>query len=666
MGIKKSGLIIVIFIFFFLSSVFGHSSSDLQKYIPIVKPNYPNDIIRLLRSLMITYGEQNNNESKQLSKLLETKIKDYHWINGFIIEDDYGNKVILTNGNLIREVDKVTLVIFSDNKVYSVSDVPISYIDFNSLIAVIPFPPQMEKFAKGFKLGIKKTKINTPIIIAGYSHDGLKPVWNVYYGSQVSGGTHEHDIDLPGEGLFLVHTILKDLKEDGKPVLTENVDNPSEYEVIGMSVSQEDLEMGIALAYPSKIIFDAINNYNRSFIIHNDPQLLEQELLKNINLFQNAVNSNIGGIKKFRILTHLISYNYSFNEGLNIFLSQLKKLKSDEKKNKMVLSFISAPTQEIKSLIIDRIYSELIYKNSRNIISFKKLNLNKDELLKPDSVVESIFKLTDRDFKITWIFEQGTWKIGDFDFTPVDEVSKYKLEYNRYRRRLNKVKEPFIVYRKVVPKPKNKRTKKKCLKSNLLIGLSVTSGLGTQYIYESGNNPYVQNPSYIIHWSGGLIADYIISPNILLTYGLKYTRKGSTYEAAVDPNIYGTDSIEIEEVLNYWEIPLILRTNHKMKFGIGFGLNFLSSEKGSYHNGITAEYYQLNKSYFDSLSKFNISVILTLSRWFNLGKRMVLEVEGGLDAHLGKDWPHTGESSRYYNFYIGTSVKYRITPLKDM
>ena len=103
-----------------------------------------------------------------------------------------------------------------------------------------------------------------------------------------------------------------------------------------------------------------------------------------------------------------------------------------------------------------------------------------------------------------------------------------------------------------------------------------------------------------------------------------------------------------------------------MKFGIGFGLNFLSSEKGSYYNGITAEYYQLNKSYFDSLSKFNISVILTLSRWFNLGKRMVLEVEGGLDAHLGKDWPHTGESSRYYNFYIGTSVKYRITPLKDM
>ena len=421
MIIKKLCILTTILLSFL--PAYLYSDTELNRYIPIIGLYYPDSIVKLLYSIKVHYDSQDNKEAKSLSDFIDMRIKGYLWIDGFIIKDKNGNKIIITEGDLTTEVNNVTLIIIADGKIYTVNKVPIAYIDLNSKIAILPFPPQLKKYAKGFVLDTNKHKIKTPLKIAGYSHKGIKPVWHVFNGSQVSGGPQ--DIDLPGEDSYLLHNITEDLMEGGKPVLIEDKNIPNEYRVIGMSFEQNKLDIPVAAAYPAKIISKVIDKYNQSIKIQGDPDLLEQELKQNIRLLQYAITVSTNEDEQFKILCYLISCNYAFNKGFNTILYKLNHSKIDDI-NKIIYNFIISPTTEIKSLIIDRLSTELNYKNPKNNFCFKKIKLEKDKILTANSEVESIFKISDRDFKIMWIFEQGTWKIGDFDFTPYDTIDKNK------------------------------------------------------------------------------------------------------------------------------------------------------------------------------------------------------------------------------------------------
>ncbi len=411
MLIKILRVIILIVTIFQLAPLYTYCESDLKRYITMIALNYPDKVKRLLYSIKKTFDEQNNPNFKKVSIIIDNKIKDYVWINGFIVEDKNGNKFVISHGDFINEINRVSLIFTINKKIYEVKNVPVVYVDINTLISIIPLPKGIEKYTKSFSIDTKKYKSTTPIVLAGYLHDGIKPVWKVFNEVQISGGSY--DMDLPGEGNLLVHSLKEKLSEDGIPVIIKN-NKQDMYSVIGMNPIKNYTIPDIATAYPSHMISEVIDKYKESVKIQNDPELLEKALRENINLFQYAVNSNINEDSRFRILTHLISYEYTFNDGFDMILSKLKTVKNDsEQKIIMYLSII--PTMEIKNLIINQIFEEIKYDNYNRVFSFDRLKLK--EKLSYKIKVDSIFKLTNREVIFSWIFEQGIWKIGDIKFT---------------------------------------------------------------------------------------------------------------------------------------------------------------------------------------------------------------------------------------------------------
>ena len=333
---------------------------------------------------------------------------------------------------MINEVKSVGVVVILGKKVIYLKNVPVVFVDRENLITIIKLPDRIRKYVKSFKLGVKGNKKDTPIIVAGYYSERLKPVWKVLKGFQISGSSF--DIDLPGEGKYLIHSVLPNFIEEGEPVLIKNEKGSFKYSVIGVNIKQRDDGTNMAIAMPADEILKAIEKYKRSIKIQRSSELLEKELRKNIKLFQYVVNSDFNDDIKMRVLGYLISYNFAFEHGIKIMKSYSRYFLDRDDNIKLFYDYVMAPTLTLKNVIIDRFGIEIRYNNPSNLFNFNNLDLKDKMPLTLDKEIESYFNLSNRKLRINWIFEQGTWKISDFGFSPVKNI----LEYNKIKTRNQK------------------------------------------------------------------------------------------------------------------------------------------------------------------------------------------------------------------------------------
>jgi hypothetical protein len=200
-----------------------------------------------------------------------------------------------------------------------------------------------------------------------------------------------------------------------------------------------------------------------------------------------------------------------------------------------------------------------------------------------------------------------------------------------------------------------------------LLGISLAVGDE----YDSG---YIKKES-ILSFGLGIEAEYIVGTGLYIVSGLTYIRKGQFYEKYMATPVYGYDWLDVDQYVHYLQVPAMVRyrwrwvdpdevihknTGFSYYAGLGLGLDVAVASGGKQYNDGGSD--SLGSAYFDSLRRFNISILGNLGVEYTFNDRMnCAGLDLGVDYHLLNDWDFpAGTSSHFLTFTAGVFYRFHI------
>jgi len=623
------------------------SIAGLKEYVPVVKVKYHKATIDTFNKIA-DYFEQGGDI--KTAEYFRSYAEGGGWGSGFIYVDKSGDNYIITNRHVVEQAESVDVMFEDVNGKYTVfQNCPILYVDSEIDLAVVQFPGGKRVFKRGFTIDTEFQKERTQVFSAGFPGLLGRPGWQLATGIISNERAFVPEMVDPGKTYLIQHTSPIDPGNSGGPLLIEDNRDPLGYRVIGVNTWKITNRENTNFAIPSGAVLEVMDRAAEIKMIKKNRDRLSDELIKSAMVLVDELGSENPDYQK---IEHFISYDFVGRQGWESFIGLLDYIEARRDRalvQEWERSFFNDPIQTMKSAILNHFFLDISMQGNLNDVRFDGINPEDREKIDTANRIRTSFTIGDREREVVWIFEYGYWRISDMELYPLTRAGKLPGKTGVPEGEAPGAKAPY----------------KRDIKSALIIGVKPAVGAAGAGGDEYDLSAYLEKSS-IFNWSIGLTADYYISSGIWVTSGLNYIRKGMYYELYVDPAEYGFDWLEVEEYVNYIQIPVMLKWSGGFFAGAGIGIDILVGSGGKAYNNDNNYNITLESNYYENLKKFNLSLLASMGWWYLLdNKKTVLGLELSADYHIFNDWKTTGDTkSRYHTYMVGGFVKYFLKSFK--
>jgi hypothetical protein len=393
--INRTGFII--FLIFVLPLL---SFADIRNYIVFIKPVFSEITKTHFNQLADYFDKHNRNE---LAHTYRNFIEHGH-VSGFIVSDRSGEIFIITSSFLLTYAEQVEVMKYDgDSKSYH--NCPILFIDETHNLAVLQFPGKEKDCADGLKI-CTHLRIKTQAVwSAGFSGITTAPIWKMTKGKLIDQYVRIQQLIDPKASYIMIHTSMVDPGNSGGPLLIKDWSR-LDYSVIGVNIWMPYNQCFLTI--PAENIKTVLAKAKQAENMKLDYKARKQSLEIVCNMFVAELTSGYPDITK---VGSYISYELTSTTGFSDFNSILAVCEKYKAEKWMDYFLHYSPLKAMRSAVFMLIWHNIHTARKETEIIFKSIiYTHEKEFIEKDSI-RTLFEINGREKEITWIFENGTWKI---------------------------------------------------------------------------------------------------------------------------------------------------------------------------------------------------------------------------------------------------------------
>ncbi|UTC66285.1 MULTISPECIES: S1C family serine protease [unclassified Treponema] len=346
--------IICIAFFLFGLTIFA----DIRDAVCIVRPNYEEKTLQFMDAAA---GKISKAGYIDIAELFENA-KEGVFGSGFFIRGHNKKTYVLTNYHVAAYASSLSLELENiEGEKVKIENCPVVAIDEELDIAIAEVN---DKRVKSFlNLATKLPSDGVDVWSAGYPGLGGKPLWQLGKGTVTNSKTRLSNIVDPKKSFFIQHSAPIDSGNSGGPLLIKSQNSPEGYDVIGINSVKAVFRQSTNFAIPAVSIKNFIDSRvfgGKEKSENNLKIALDEfaEVCKNFKIDkEDEKNEEI--LKRLRKITICISEDYAVNEGLDAYLTALRKAPRLFRSEILSASFLGNPINGIRTAIAYEIYNSI-------------------------------------------------------------------------------------------------------------------------------------------------------------------------------------------------------------------------------------------------------------------------------------------------------------------
>lgn len=390
----------------------------IKDSVVVVNPRFHDNTRALFQQLAQMFAETvQRSTDPQERHLLAALAQRYQQLSkspghgtGWFVRDPDGRNWVVTNKHVAGQASSVELE-WDEARIPSLPDCPVVYVDPREDLAVIrvthPLPPQVV----GFK--VSNRYIQEAQAVAAVGFPGIPGTTRNQAAYQYTEGiVNNARFPMPNGSRAIQHSASIDPGSSGGPLLYR-VGSEVGLDVIGVNTWSVRQRTNVNLSIPASAAAHALDRARHAEALRRDISQLELALWETAAMLASELTSaqpNVEG------LYNLISSRMVATRGPQL-LSGMTTAQLGE--------FVAAhdPVEYLRELLFFAFVTEY---HSEKIGSVAMRSVYQQDLQSLDTggLVRSVFDVADQTHEIAWVFEHGSWKIGDatFQTQPASQV----------------------------------------------------------------------------------------------------------------------------------------------------------------------------------------------------------------------------------------------------
>ncbi|MCL2181266.1 MAG: serine protease [Treponema sp.] len=402
--IKKAGLfhssILLFFVFIQLIFIqcasspqgFTINSNEIRDYICTVNLDLHPNIDRYLKLEIVNAMDTGRSERDNHAASLEA-IRRGGFGTGFVYVDSGGRNFIITNYHVIAGAYRFSVTFEREDEEKIVFyNLSVHNVNEQGDIAILAFPEGVRPFRRGINISTSPLRSGTEVHAAGYPGLNNIPVWNFSTGSVLNPrlrppGMEEH---------YVQHSAAINHGNSGGPLLVRDTSTPLGYSIVGINTFYISNMQGANFSITSENILSFIRE---SFRQVNELEALQNRVQALMALLTRSRNQYV-----YAELSSFLSIGMIARDPIGAF-RQIPQNGPEELRGKLSRD----PVTGIAWAVAYNDIEMYTYRRNQNV---------QPELLSigPNNFggYTVRFLISNYPYRSEWVWEHGTWKLGDF------------------------------------------------------------------------------------------------------------------------------------------------------------------------------------------------------------------------------------------------------------
>lgn len=228
---SKSRLLLSLFVGFLVISTSFELHAQIQRFVPIVRANYFDEMVTTLENVAERYEQEGNS---QLARLFRGIAEGGHG-SGTVVAYQ-GRVFLVTNHHVVSGANTVNLEFqLGDGASVSYSDRPVVASDERVDLAVVLLPDALDPQIEALEVFSGALVDGTEVWSAGFPGLFVRPAWQFAAGNVTNSVARIEEIVDPEISYLIQHSAPIDPGNSGGPLLIENADASAGYDVVGIN-----------------------------------------------------------------------------------------------------------------------------------------------------------------------------------------------------------------------------------------------------------------------------------------------------------------------------------------------------------------------------------------------------------------------------------------------
>lgn len=392
---KKTVLISVISLLFLCTSV-----AQVRNYVGSIQLNHNPETVSMLE---IWQAGLKADGYEDLSEQVENYLKTGGG-SGFAYVDSQGKNYIITSSYGISAAETCSVRFEKiDGDFVTYDDLSVLYKDEDLGLALLAFPETSAPFSEGLSFISENLGKDTPVWSAGYLTLNNKYLW--FLGEGIIFDTESVAPVNASKFPVIQHSAAVTLGNSGGPLLKENTNEPTGYEVAGVNILWDYDDFFVNYAIPAKVVLSIIERG-----LEQNNSVENASLEKTAESFVaviNEPNSYYSELKKY------ITNDYIAVNDINFFLDAIRTTSSQVQID-VLSTFAASPIEGVRLAKAYDIWQKMhpdVAMDGTDVSTRKVSVASVSE--KPDGAFTTLVCATESNvaMEFTWIHEDGSWRI---------------------------------------------------------------------------------------------------------------------------------------------------------------------------------------------------------------------------------------------------------------
>jgi len=340
--------------------------------------------------------------------------------SGFIVTQDSGRKLIVTNYHVVSNVNTVTLKFIDGNgNAKEYPDCRIIATSGTKDLALIELPGKLQS-EKGLPLADTVPEDGTEVWSAGYPGLGSAPSWQLGRGTITNKKAKIKGLGVSDVDFVIQHSAIIGHGNSGGPLLTKASDT---YTVIGVNTWSVLGRDNTYFAIPSQYIRKLLAEYPQHVFSQQELRTMLKDSCLSFEKIMKTADSSY--IKYMDLFSNYLIFKYGSDSSIHHMMS-LDKSKDTRKLNTFYDILYTSPFTGMGEAVFDRIKGEY------GKTDLKFLGISPDTApLNGDSEIVTSFNVGGKTMNIAWRFQYNRWRISDIILEDLTKVRIQKKEKER-------------------------------------------------------------------------------------------------------------------------------------------------------------------------------------------------------------------------------------------
>jgi hypothetical protein len=573
---------------------------------------------------------------------------------------DKSEKYIITNAHVVDGAASVTLTKELKDKPghRNLGQATILFVDTDADLAVIEAPDSPDIPDVGLSLAREPINAGDMAYSVGFPGITGEQIWYFSRGEINNPQAPKSAIGLNQMSIdsFIAHNAKIDRGNSGGPLMvpvnrqTQNVNDTdaSVFEVVGVNTFRAgtnhyfSIPQGYVVGIRNKAdvaMRNMATDASRIKRLEEQATIFRAELSRVRTSEQEKRLANIA-------LSKFMSQSYVSRYGLPAFLKMLPRM---DKKEEMLEWMATDQLGALRFFAAIHFAANLGAVGDLTTAKFQEIDVADRRRIgaKGELSINTIFQVANRKQDIYWTLEYGEWRIADLRVQLADGSRAPDTTST----------DGTLTATTTTPEPKTVSPARPDVRS---LGLLFRAASGSLTADGTLLDGLTKNDLSGAAFS--LLFDKPLSRGFVgLVFGLSYMKKGVGFQGVADGSL-----VKFEELVNYVQVPLMLRADFSIPAGpifirpflrVGGAFNVVVSKEGKFSSeGASAS---LTNTYYSKHTPVNASILYGGGLEVDLGG-FSLGLDFNWDNHLLNEWADDkweGENSKYSAFYRGAFVK---------